>query len=191
AEPPLGNAQALLPARCSRSGATRVWASDSDQAGIRPDTSSAFTVVGGAFARVLVLAPGESPAPGTASGRTGNPTDQSINYAFNVTVLATDSWWNPVTGVSDHVHLSSNDPLAQLAPDAALVNGRVDMSVRLATGGYQQITVTDVTNAAKTGSATQVRAISSGFHLEATVSPASAKAGEPFTLPVKGTNDAG
>ena len=191
AETTLVSGQVLIPTRLYRSGSTRIWASDVQRAGIRPDTSSAVALTGGPFARVLVLAPGEAPAPGTESGRTGNATDQSINYAFNVTVLATDSWWNPVTGVSDHVHLSSNDPLAQLAPDAALVNGRVDMSVRLATGGYQQITVTDVTNAAKTGSTTQVRAISSGFHLEATVSPASAKAGEPFTLTVKVTNDAG
>ena len=63
--------------------------------------------------------PANRPAPGTASGRTGTATDQSINYSFNVTVLATDQWWNPVGGVNDVVHLTSNDPLAQLPPDAA------------------------------------------------------------------------
>ena len=36
-----------------------------------------------------------------------------------------------------------------------------------------------------------MRAISSGFHLEATVAPTTARAGEPFTLTVKVTNDAG
>jgi hypothetical protein len=65
------------------------------------------------------------------------------------------------------------------------------MSLRLSTGGFQQISVSDVTNPSKTGSTTQVRAISSGFHLEAAVSPSSARAGEPFTLTVKVTNDAG
>jgi hypothetical protein len=63
--------------------------------------------------------------------------------------------------------------------------------MRLSTGGFQQITVQDVSDPGKSGSTTQVRAISSGFHLEATVSPASARAGEPFTLTVKVTNDAG
>ena len=45
---------------------------------VRPSVN----IVGGAFSRVLVLAPGESPAPGTATGRTGAAIDQSINYAF-------------------------------------------------------------------------------------------------------------
>jgi hypothetical protein len=191
AETALANGQILIPTRLYKSGSTRIWASDPITANITPDTSSAVTVTGGTFSRVLILAPGESPAPGTVTGRTGTATDQSINYSFNVTVLATDSWWNPVGGVTDVVHLTSGDPLAQLAPDAPMVDGRVDMSVRLATGGFQQISVSDVTSPSKTGSTTQVRAISSGFHLQATVSPASAKAGAPFTLNVKVTNDAG
>jgi len=191
AETLFANGQVLIPTRLYRSGQTRIWASDPITAGIKPDTSSYVTVTGGSFARVLILAPGESPAPGTASGRTGIATDQSINYSFNVTAMAADQWWNPVGGVTDVVHLTSNDPLAQLAPDAPMVDGQVDMSVRLATGGFQQITVADVTSPAKTGSTTQVRAISSGFHLQASVTPSSAKAGAPFSLTVKVTNDAG
>jgi hypothetical protein len=191
AETTLANGQRLIPVRLYRSGSQRIWATDLDQGGIRPDTSSAVLVNGGSFSRVLVLAPGESVAPGTASGRTGSATDQSINYSFNVTVLATDQWWNPVNGATDVVHLSSSDPGAQLQPDTAMVDGRTEMRVRLATGGFQQITVSDVTNPARTGSTTQVRAISSGFHLEATVAPGTARAGEPFTLTVRVTNDAG
>jgi hypothetical protein len=147
--------------------------------------------VGGAFARVLVLAPGESPAPGTESGRTGTATDQSINFAFTCTVLATDQWWNPVGGVTDVVRLTSDDPLATLPADQAMVDGRAEMTMRLARGGYNQIAVADLTNPAKTGSSTQVRAITSGFHLEASITPSTARAGEPFTLTVKVTNDAG
>jgi Big-like domain-containing protein/flagellar hook capping protein FlgD len=108
-----------------------------------------------------------------------------------VTALATDQWWNPVGGVTDVVHITSGDPLAQLPPDEAMVDGSVDMPVRLATGGFQQISVSDVTNPSKTGSTTQVRAISTGFHLEALVSPSTAQAGSPFTLTVRVTNDAG
>jgi hypothetical protein len=187
----LVNGQVLIPTRLHKSGLQTITARDSTNSGITPNTSSEVLVVGGTFARVLILAPGESPAPGTATGRAGTATDQSINYAFNVTAMATDQWWNPVGGVSDVVHITSGDPLATLPPDAAMVNGTVDLPVRLATGGFQQISVTDVTNAGKTGSTTQVRAISSGFHLEAAISPSTAKAGEPFTLTVKVTNDAG
>ena len=45
--------------------------------------------------RISTGAPGEYSAPGTAEGRAGTATAQSINYAFTVTVLATDAWFNP------------------------------------------------------------------------------------------------
>jgi hypothetical protein len=191
AETTLANGQLLVPVKLYRSGAQRIWASDIGQPAARADTSSAVQVAGGPFARVLVLAPGESPAPGTASGRTGTATDQSINYTFTVTALSTDAWWNPVHGVTDVVRLASTDPMAVLPPDTPLVDGRAELAVRLSTGGFQQISISDLTDAAKTGGSTQVRAITSGFHLEAAVSPGRARAGEPFTLLVKVTNDAG
>ena len=191
AETVLTAGQVLVPVRLARSGPQRIWVSDPIQTSIRPDTSAAVTIVGGAFARVLVLAPGEAVAPGTTSGRTGTATDQSINYAFSCTILACDTWWNPVRGVSDVVHLGSNDPLAQIGPDVAMVDGSTSIDVRLSTGGWQQITVSDVSNPSKTGSTTQVRAISSGVHLEASVALSTARAGEPFTLTVRAVNDAG
>ncbi|MEO5616948.1 MAG: hypothetical protein ABIS67_04185, partial [Candidatus Eisenbacteria bacterium] len=107
AETTLANGQRIIPVRLHRSGPQRIWASDVDVPALRPDTSAAVTIVGGPFARVLILAPGEFVAPGTASGRAGTATDQSINYAFTVTALATDAWWNPVTGVSDMVRFGS------------------------------------------------------------------------------------
>jgi Big-like domain-containing protein/flagellar hook capping protein FlgD len=191
AETLLTAGQVLVPVRLARSGQQRIWVSDPLNAAITPDTSAAVTIVGGAFSKVLVLAPGESVAPGTATGRTGTATDESINYAFSCTILACDNWWNPVGGVSDVVHLSSGDPLAQIGPDAPMVNGQASIDVKLATGGWQQITVNDVSNPSRTGSTTQVRAISSGLHLEASVTPTTARAGEPFTLTVKAVNDAG
>ena len=191
AETVLTAGQVLVPVRLARSGSQRIWVSDPIQPSIRPDTSAAVTIVGGTFSRVLVLAPGESVAPGTASGRAGTATDQSIDYAFTCTILACDPWWNPVGGVTDVVHLASGDPLAQIGPDVAMADGRAAIDVRLAAGGWQQITVTDVSNGSKTGSTTQVRAISSGLHLEATVTPATARAGEPFTLTVRAVNIAG
>jgi hypothetical protein len=191
AETLLANGQVVFPVTLYRTGPQRIWASEVTQPTLNPDTSSAVPVNGGPFARVLVLAPGETPAPGTANGRTGTATDESINYAFTVTVLACDQWYNPVTTSSDMIHLTSGDPLATLPPDAAMVNGRVDMSMKLATGGFQQITASDVTQPSKTSSTTQVRAISSGFHLQASITPTTARAGDPFTLTVKVTNDAG
>jgi hypothetical protein len=185
------NGQVLIPVRLHKSGSQTISAADSDNVAVQPNTSSPVTILGGSFARVLILAPGETPAPGTVTGRGGTATDQSINYAFTVTALATDQWWNPVSGPTDVVHITSGDPLAQLPPDQAMVNGQADLVMRLSTGGFQLITVSDVTQPSKTGSTTQVRAISSGFHLEAAITPSTARAGEPFTLTVKVTNDAG
>ena len=192
AETTLANGQVLVPVRLHKSGPQRIWITDLDQT-VTADTSSAVTIVGGTFARVLILAPGERVAPGTATGRTGAATDQSINYAFTVTVLATDAWWNPVNGVSDVVHVAATPADANnvLPADTPLSDGRADLDVRLAHGGFTQLTVSDVSSGAIGGGSTQVNAISSGFHLVATVSPATARAGEPFTLTVSVTNDAG
>jgi hypothetical protein len=148
-------------------------------------------VLAGAYARLVLIAPGETVAPGTAEGRTGTPTDQSINFAFNVTVYATDTWWNPVGIGGDVIRITSGDPLAELPPDTPMTNGRVDVPIRLSTGGFQQITASNVTQPGMPSSTTQVRAISSGFHLEAEVWPTDVQAGEPFTLTVQVTNDAG
>src|SRR5436305_12178429 len=102
----LANGQVLIPVRLHKSGSQTITARDSDNVSIQPNTSSPVPIAGGAFARVLILAPGESPAPGTAPGRAGTATDQSINYAFTVTVLATDPRWNPVGGPTDALHIS-------------------------------------------------------------------------------------
>ena len=187
----LVNGELVLPVTLFRAGAQTITVTDLDDGGIAPHTSSVVNVLSGPYARILLLAPGESLAPGTAEGRSGTATDQSINFAFTVTVFATDSWFNPVPAVSDVVRITSGDPLAQLPPDTALTDGRADLIVRLATGGFQQITARNVTQPGMPSSTTQVRAISSGFHLEADIDPLRVAAGEPFTLSVRVTNDAG
>jgi hypothetical protein len=93
--------------------------------------------------------------------------------------------------VSDLVRLTSNDPLAQLPQDTPFTDGVANLSVRLSTGGFQQLTASNVSNGSIAPSTTQVRAISSGFHLEAEVTPVNVRAGDPFNLTVKVTNDAG
>ena len=185
------NGELVVPIRMYRSGLQRVAATDVTDSNVNGYNSTQIRIIGGPYSRIVVLCPGESIAPGTPEGRTGTATDQSINYSFVVTVQATDQWYNPVTGASDVVHLTSNDPLAQLPPNQAMVDGVAQMSMRLSTGGFQQITASNVSRPSMPASTTQVRAISSGFHLEAVVAPLSVQAGEQFTLTVKVTNDAG
>ncbi|HKW14036.1 MAG TPA: hypothetical protein VJS69_06090, partial [Candidatus Krumholzibacteria bacterium] len=187
----LSNGELLVPVKMFRSGLQRVTAHDATNSGVSDYTSTQIRIIGGPYSRIVALCPGESIAPGTAQGRTGTATDQSINYSFVVTVQATDQWFNPVSGPTDVIHLTSGDPLAQLPSDAAMVDGVAQMSVRLSTGGFQQITASNLTKPAMAASVTQVRMISTGFHLEAEVTPLNVQAGEQFTLSVKVTNDAG
>lgn len=187
----LVNGLLSVPVTLFAAGAQTVSVADVDNGSIASHTSSPIYVVPGSYGRIVLVAPGESLAPGQPEGRAGTATDQSINFSFTVSVYATDNWGNPVTGISDVISISSNDPLAQLPADAAMVDGRADMVVRLATGGFQQITATNVSQPAIGTSTTQVRAISSGLHLEASISPSSVGAGEPFNLTVSVTNDAG
>jgi hypothetical protein len=162
-----------------------------DNGSINPNTSADVEILPGAYSRIVLIAPGEQIAPGSAEGRSGSATDQSINFAFTVTVHATDSWFNPLGGTGDVIHLTSGDPLAQLPADTPMTDGVAQLSMRLSTGGFQQITASNVSQPSMPVSTTQVRAISSGFHLEAEVVPTSVAAGEAFTLTVKVTNDAG
>lgn len=187
----LTNGEVMVPVTLYRSGMQSFTAADLDSSGIDLATSSEVEVLAGPYARLLVLAPGEELSPGSEEGRSGAATDQSINFAFTVTVYATDTWFNPVGGVTDVVRLTSGDPLAELPPDSPLIDGMAHLTLRLSTGGFQQITVSNISQPTVPGSTTQVRAISSGLHLEAEVWPTVVQAGEPFTLTVRVTNDAG
>jgi len=191
ADTALVNGELTITGTLYKAGSQIVIANNLTNTAIQPGISESIEILSGAYDRLLVLAPGEYAAPGTEFGRTGAPTDQSINFAFNVEIFATDAWWNPVIGVTDNVHLTSSDALAELPPDEALVDGHVSLPVRLSTGGFQQITVSNADNPVMQTSTTQVRAISSGFHLEADVNPTNVQAGESFTLTVRVTNDAG
>src|SRR6266436_5534956 len=127
-------------------GSRTVTASDITHVGITANTSPAITVNVGAFAKLQVLAPGETAAPGTSSGKTGAATAQTAGTAFNVTVNAVDANWNAIS-TNDTVHLTSSDGNAGLPADAALVGGTQTLSVTLKTAGSATVTASDVTNA--------------------------------------------
>src|SRR5206468_3994552 len=53
--------------------------------GLTTATSANVVINAGAFSKLQLLAPGESAAPGTASGKTGSPSAQTAGTAFSVT----------------------------------------------------------------------------------------------------------
>ena len=67
--------------------------------------------------------PGETAAPGTATGKTGTPSARTAGTAFNVTVNAVDANWNLVSSVTDTVGITSSDANATLPANIALAAG--------------------------------------------------------------------
>src|SRR5207245_2770818 len=103
-------------------GTQTVTASDVTDGTKSPATSAVITINPGAFTKLQLLAPGETAAPGTGSGKTGTPTAQTAGTAFNVTVNAVDANWNLIA-TNDTVSIGSSDVNAALPANAALVSG--------------------------------------------------------------------
>jgi hypothetical protein len=108
----------------------------------------ALTVNSGGFSHLQLLAPGETAAPGTATGKTGTPASHVAGAAFNVTVNAVDANWNLVT-VTNVIQITSSDANATLPASAGLAGGTRAFSVTLKTTPSQTITASDVTDPTK------------------------------------------
>ncbi|HAV61912.1 MAG TPA: hypothetical protein DCY13_06065, partial [Verrucomicrobiales bacterium] len=155
--------------------------------------SSTIAVTAGAFVKLQLLLPGETAAPGTASGKTGSPTAQTAGSAFSVTVRAVDANWNVVGSVTDVVGFTSSDGSAVLPANGNLVAGLGTFDVTFRTAGGQTATVSDLTDGAKsadTSPAVTVNAASIA-RLALVTQPGGAGAGAPFgQQPVIETQDA-
>lgn len=179
-----------LPATFLRAGTHTVTAA-CDSSGIASYTSGSFDVRPGPYTRIIALAPGEELLSGSELGKAGLPVDQSISHPFIMNVLATDNWWNPVAGIYDEIELVCTDPLAEVPTGFSLLDGAAEVEIRLSTAGWQLMTLNNLSAPEVPAAHTQMRAIESGFHIEAEVHPTQVKAGQPFTLSVRVVNDAG
>src|SRR2546426_3514810 len=126
-----------------------VTASDITTPAMTANTSPAIPVPG-TFAKLQLLVPGETAAPGAGSGKTGTPTAQTAGTAFTVTVNGVDANWNVITSVTDTVGITSTDTNATLPGNAALASGTQTFNVTLKTGGTNlTLTASDITNGLK------------------------------------------
>jgi hypothetical protein len=172
-------------------GEQTITASAPSAPAVADGTSVTFGVAAGPYTKLLLTVPGQSTLPGAPDGRSGVAGDQSITYAFPATVQATDDWFNPLPYATDQVGLACTDPRAQIDGPLSMHGGTATFTVRLATGGYQMLTAANLTQSTMANSSTQVRAISSGLHLVATIAQEAIQAGAPFTLEISALNDAG
>ncbi len=158
------DANAALPSNNTLSSGTRTFSVTLKTAGSRTvtatntsdgtktaNTSSAITVNSAALSKLQVLLPGETAAPGTATGKTGSPSSISAGTSFNVIVNAVDANWNVVASApADNFHLTSTDVAATMPPDDQPLSGTVTFPVTLVTAGSKTITASDLTNIAIT-----------------------------------------
>src|SRR5206468_769259 len=133
--------------------------------GKTPNTSPSITVTAGAFAKLQLLAPGETAAPGTPStgtGKTGSPNAQPAGGpAFTVTVNSVDAAWNVVSS-TDTVGITSTD-LGAMPGNAALVSGTKTFSVTLRTAGSQTLTASDITTPARSPNSSVIPVTAGSF----------------------------
>src|SRR5439155_3181202 len=92
------------------SGTRTVTASDVSDGTKTANTSSSITVNAASFVKLQLLVPGETAAPGTASGKTGSPTAQTAGVGYSVIVNAVDANWNLVNTATDIVGIGTTDP---------------------------------------------------------------------------------
>lgn len=118
------------------------------EAALGSSDAAYFRLVKRAFVKLQILLPGETAAPGTASGKTGTPTAQQAGVPFDVAVRAVDADWFPVSS-GDTVSLTSSDPAFTPPTPIALVGGSATFSVTLSTAGSQTLTATDDTDPTK------------------------------------------
>ncbi len=116
-------------------------------------TPLAITTSVGAFTKLQLLAPGETAAAGTDSGKTGTPNSLPIGVAFGVTVNAVDDFWNLINTVTDTVAITSpTDSIASLPANTPLAAGTVLLPVTFNSPGSQILTASDVSAPSKTAS---------------------------------------
>src|SRR5439155_991028 len=129
--------------------------------GLNSATSVNVVVSPAAFAKFQLLVPGETAAPGSASGKTGTPTSSTAGTAFNVTVNAVDANWNLVSSTHT-VGITCTDPNDLLPANAALVAGTKSFSLTSKTVGSWTVTATDITDGTKTANTSPSITVNAG-----------------------------
>ncbi|MBI4422521.1 MAG: hypothetical protein HY554_02270 [Elusimicrobia bacterium] len=112
------------------------------------------------FSRLLLVVPGETPAPGAPAGKEGAPLAQVAGATFSATVYATDWFYQALEDVSPHVvRLSTlTAPASPLPPPQTLASGRTIFSgLSVAATGAFVLEAADSTDPAIAASASDLR----------------------------------
>lgn len=158
----------------------------------RSGTGDPFVVHPGPLARVQLLVPGMSAAPGSLAGYDGAPASQAATAPFDVTVRATDLWWNAVPS-THRVRIVSSDSWATTPLDLTLSGGAASGSVALATTGGQTLTAWDLDDAAVLSMVTPPIAVTAAAasHFRFAGLPGAVVAGQPVVVTIRAVDALG
>lgn len=126
--------------------------------------SDEIEVARGPFTKLQILLPGEIAAPGTLTGKTGEPTAQTAGVPFNVVVNAVDAAGNIVDDVNDDLQLGIDGINDDLIP-LQMVNGVAEFRdfVVNAAGDFK-LNVKDLGNTAIDAALSEELTINSGTY---------------------------
>lgn len=105
-------------------------------------TSDWIPVTPGPATKLQVLLPGEAPAPGSPTGKTGGPTNRIAGAPFTLTVNLVDDNWNRATTGDDLVSLASTDVYWSTPTAHPLSGGTCNFNAILKTAATHTITAT-------------------------------------------------
>ncbi len=148
--------------------------------------SSAITFSPGPYQKTLLLLPGETYSFTSVTGKTGSPTAQVINSAFNIQVQSLDAFNNLVTVNGGNATLTTSPPTGMLTGTTSkgYTNGVASFSVSISTYWYNlSIAANDNVTPGITGQTDQVTSYGTGYHFNVIV-PGPVTAGGPATFPV-------
>src|SRR5262249_15475231 len=146
----------------------------------------------GPYTRLQVLLPGETAAPGSPSGKTGTPLNQTAGVPFTITVRACDDTWNTVSTVTDAVQILCSDASATLPSPAQLTSGQRTFQVTLNAGGQFTIFAHDQTdNTIPDGASAKVTSLVLQGFTFSSINQKNQTAGVPQTITVRAVDPAG
>jgi hypothetical protein len=150
-------------------------------------TQTASVSFYGAVAKLLVLLPGETAAPGSPLGYTGTPATEYVGVPFYITVEAVDANWDIVPTVTSSVSIDSlTDGLFTSTLAQNFTNGVATFVGTFNTVGTETVTATDGLLTGTSAGAV----VSAPLGSLVVTAPSSVAAGSPFSITVTayGTN---
>ena len=124
--------------------------------GLTAATSSIVAISPNTYSQLLVVAPGQTNAPGTTNGVGGTATAQTAGTAFAVKVLASDAYGNLINTETDTIGITSSDATAALPANAALVNGANSFSITMKDAGNWTVTASNLTDNVTSGTSSAI-----------------------------------